>query len=355
MPVAFLWSWGDWLVLRAWDNENRVFVRAEMPMTNAIRIHETGGPEVLRWEAVTVGEPGPDQVLLRQTACGLNYIDVYQRQGLYPPGPLPAVLGMEAAGVVEAVGDAVTAFTVGDRVAYPMNQGAYAEARLIAADRLVKLPDTISERQAAAIMLKGLTAHYLLFRSYAVKPGDGILVYAAAGGVGLLLCQWAKHLGATVIGCVGSEAKAELARANGCDHVILYRDEDIAARTRELTDGAGVAAVYDSVGKATFEASLDALQPFGVLVSYGNASGPVAPFSPAILAPKGSLYVTRPTLATHIATRALLDEGAERLFGAVTDGLLHVQINQTYPLAETAQAHRDLEARNTTGSTVLLP
>jgi len=324
-------------------------------MTHAIRIHAHGGADVLRWDEVTVGKPGPGEVRLSQTACGLNYIDVYQREGLYPPGQLPAVLGMEAAGVVEAVGADVAHVAVGDRVAYPMCQGAYAEARLIAADKLVRLPDTIGDRQAAAIMLKGLTAHYLLFRSYPVKPGDSILVYAAAGGVGLLLCQWAKHLGARVIGCVGSEEKAELARANGCDHTILYRHEDIPAKVREFTDGEGVAVAYDSVGKDTFMASLDSLRPFGVMVSFGNASGKVEPFSPAILAPKGSLYVTRPTLATHIATRQLLEEGADRLFAAITDGLLHIQINQSYPLAETARAHRDLEARKTTGSTVLLP
>ena len=324
-------------------------------MTHAIRIHDYGDAGVLRWETVEVGGPGPGEVRLRQTACGLNFIDVYQRTGLYPAGELPAVLGMEAAGRIEALGEGVSGLAVGDRVAYPMRQGAYAEARTIAADKLVKLPETISDKQAAAVMLKGLTAHYLLFRSYPVQRDDSILVYAAAGGVGSLLCQWAKHLGATVIGCVGSEAKAEMARANGCDHTILYREEDIPLMVREFTDGEGVAAAYDSVGKATFMASLDALRPFGVLVSYGNASGPVEPFSPGILAAKGSLYVTRPTLATHIATRELLHEGAQRLFGAVTDGLLHIQINQTYALADTAQAHRDLEARKTTGSTVLLP
>ena len=322
-------------------------------MTHAIRIHTHGNADALAWEEVEPAAPGPGEVLLRQSACGLNFIDVYQRDGLYPAGDLPAVLGMEAAGVVEALGEGVEHFQVGERVAYPMCQGAYAEARVIAADRLVRLPDSVSDRQAAAIMLKGLTAQYLLFRSYPVKRGDSILVYAAAGGVGLLLSQWAKHLGACVIGCVGSEEKAELARANGCDHTILYRHEDIPARVREITDGEGVAAAYDSVGKDTFMDSLDSLSPFGVMVSYGNASGPVEPFSPGILAPKGSLYVTRPTLATHIATRELLDEGAGRLFAAVTDGLLHIQINQTYPLAETAQAHRDLEARKTTGSTVL--
>ncbi len=324
-------------------------------MTKAIRIHAHGGAEQLVWEDVPVGEPGPGEVLLRQTACGLNFIDVYLRDGLYPVGDLPTVLGMEAAGSVAAIGDGVEDLQVGDRVAYPMCQGAYAEARVIAADKLVRLPDSVSDRQAAAIMLKGLTAHYLLFRSYPVQPGDSILVYAAAGGVGSLLSQWAKHLGATVIGCVGSEAKAELARANGCDHTILYRDENIPERVREFTAGVGVAAAYDSVGKATFMDSLDSLRPFGVMVSYGNASGPVDAFSPGILAPKGSLYVTRPTLATHIATRELLEDGTDRLFRAVTDGLLHIQINQTYALADTAQAHRDLEARATTGSTVLLP
>ncbi|HOP15257.1 MAG: quinone oxidoreductase [Gammaproteobacteria bacterium] len=324
-------------------------------MTQAIRIHSHGNADVLRWEGVTVRAPGPGEVSLRQTACGLNFIDVYQRDGLYPAGELPAVLGMEAAGVIEALGEGVDHFAVGDRVAYPMCQGAYAQARVIAADRLLKLPETISDRQAASIMLKGLTAQYLLFRSYPVQPGDSILVYAAAGGVGLLMCQWASHLGARVIGCVGSEEKAELARANGCDYTIQYRDEDIAAKVREFTDGEGVAAVYDSVGKDTFMASLDSLRPFGVMVSYGNASGKVEPFSPAILAPKGSLYVTRPTLATHIATRGLLEDGAAALFRAVTDGLLHIQINQVYPLSETAQAHRDLEARKTTGSTILLP
>ncbi len=323
-------------------------------MTHAVRIHAYGDADVLRWEAMDVGRPGRGEVLLRQTACGLNYIDVYQRTGLYPAGDLPAVLGMEAAGVVEAMGEGVSDLSVGDRVAYPMCQGAYAEVRVIAADKLVRLPDSISDEQAAAMMLKGLTAHYLLFRSYPVQAGDNILVYAAAGGVGLLLCQWAKHLGATVIGCVGSPAKAELARANGCDHAILYRDEDIPSMVRELTGGVGVAAAYDSIGKATFMDSLDSLRPFGVMVSYGNASGPVEPFNPAILAPKGSLYVTRPTLATHIATRELLEDGAERLFSAVTDGLLRIQINQRCALSDTAQAHRDLEARKTTGSTVLL-
>jgi len=324
-------------------------------MPNAIRIHETGGPEVLRYEQVKTGEPGPGQVRIRQTACGLNFIDVYMRTGLYPVPELPATLGMEAAGVVEVVGDEVKSLAVGDRVAYAMTLGAYTEMRLIDAQKLIKLPGTIEDNTAAAMMLKGLTAHYLLFRTYPVKAGDTILVHAAAGGVGLILCQWAKHLGATVLGSVGSREKAELAMAHGCDHPIFYREENIAQRVRELTDGEGVAVVYDSVGQATFEASLDSLRPFGVLATFGNSSGKVKSFDPNILAPKGSLYVTRPTLATHTATRELLVEGANRLIEAVSKGIVKININQTYALADTAQAHRDLEARKTTGSTVLLP
>jgi len=322
-------------------------------MSKAIRIHETGGPEVLRWEEIEVGEPGPGQVRLRQTACGLNYIDVYGRTGLYPVGEFPAILGMEAVGVVDAVGDGVNSVSAGDRVAYAMQIGAYAEARLVDAGKLVKIPDSIDDKTAAAMMLKGLTAHYLLFRTYPVKQGDAILVYAAAGGVGLILCQWASLLGATVIGCVGSQEKADLAKANGCEHTILYRDEDIPTRVRELTNGTGVAAAYDSIGKATFEASLDSLRPFGVLATYGNASGPVEPFSPSILAPKGSLYVNRPTLATHTATRELLEEGANRLIKVVEDKSVKIHVNQSFALADCAEAHRNLEARKTTGSTVL--
>ena len=322
-------------------------------MTKAIRIHQTGGPEVLRWEDIEVGEPGPGQVRLRQSACGLNYIDVYGRSGLYPVGDFPAVLGMEGVGLVDALGDGVDGLALGDRVAYPMVLGSYAEARLIAAEKLVKLPESIGDETAAAMMLKGLTAHYLLFRTYPVKAGDDILVYAAAGGVGQILCQWANLLGANIIGCVGSEEKAGLARAAGCHHTILYRDEDIPSRVREITDGKGVAVAYDSIGKATFEASLDSLQPFGVLATYGNASGPLEPFNPLILAAKGSLYVTRPTLATHVATRQLLEEGAERLFDVVGSGKVDIHVNQILPLAECAEAHRQLEARETTGSTVL--
>lgn len=324
-------------------------------MTKAIRIHETGGPEVLTWEDVESAEPGPGEVRLRQTAVGLNFIDVYQRTGLHPIGTLPAAIGMEAAGIIEATGEGVCGFQAGDRVAYAMGLGAYAEERVIATDRLVKLPDGVDDHQAAAMMLQGMTAFYLLRRTYPVKAGETILVYAAAGGVGLILCQWAKHLGANVIGCVGSHEKAELARAYGCDHTILYRDEDIAARVREITNGNGVPVSYDSIGKATFESSIDSLAPFGMLVSFGNASGPVEPFNPGILAAKGSLYFTRPTLATHTATRELLDECANKLFAIVSSGQVKINVGQTYPLAETAQAHRDLEARKTLGSTVLVP
>ena len=322
-------------------------------MPKAIRIHSTGGPEQLIWEDVSLGAPAAGEVQLRQVACGLNFIDVYGRSGLYPVGDLPATLGMEAVGVIEALGDNVSEWQVGDRVAYPMNLGAYAEARNINASQLVKVPDNIDDETAAAMMLKGLTAHYLLFRTYPVKPGDHILMYAAAGGVGLILCQWAKLLGAHVIGCVGSDEKAELALANGCEHVIMYRDESIPQRVKEITGGEGVAVAYDSIGKATFMDSLDALRPFGVLATYGNASGPVDAFSPAILAPKGSLYVTRPTLATHISTRELLLEGAERLFDVVGSGQVKIAVNQRFALANCADAHRALEARETSGCTVL--
>jgi NADPH2:quinone reductase len=324
-------------------------------MTHAIRINQAGDADQLSWDKVTVNEPGPGQVKIKQTAVGLNFIDVYMRMGMYPIAEFPAVLGMEAAGVVESIGESVDGLSLGDRVAYCMVPGAYAEERLIAAEKLVKLPDEITDQTAAAMMLKGLTAHYLLYRSYAVQPGDNILVLAAAGGVGLILCQWAKHLGANVIGCVGSEEKAELARANGADHIILYREEDIAERVKDITAGEGVAVSYDSIGQATFEASLNSLRPFGVLVTYGNASGKVEPFSPAILAPKGSLYVTRPTLATHTATRELLTEGTDRLFDVVSKGIVNINVNQVLPLSDTAKAHRDLENRVTTGSTVLIP
>ncbi|MBO6947768.1 MAG: quinone oxidoreductase [Rhodospirillales bacterium] len=320
-------------------------------MVKAIRVYEAGGPEVLKWEDVEVGDPAPGEVRIKQNAVGLNYIDVYFRTGLYPV-EFPAIIGMEAAGVIDAVGDGVDEFKVGDRVAYPMVPGAYTEMRCMPTLKVVKLPDAIDDQTAAAMMLKGLTAQYLLFRTYKVKPGDNILVYAAAGGVGLILCQWAKKLGATVIGCVGSKEKADLAVANGCDHPILYRDENIPERVKELTGGEGVAVAYDSIGKATFMDSLDSLKPFGTMVTFGNASGPVDAFNPGILAPKGSLYVTRPTLGTHTATRELVLDGTKHLFDAVTSGDVKIAVNQTYELKDVAKAHADLEARETTGSTV---
>jgi NADPH2:quinone reductase len=323
-------------------------------MTKAIRIHQTGGPEVLTWETVALGEPGPGQIVMTQTAVGINYIDIYVRTGLYP-SELPVVAGMEAAGVVTQIGAGVSNLSVGDRVAYPMAMGAYAEARIIDAAKVVKIPDSISDQQAAAMMLKGLTAQYLLRRTYRVQPGDPILVYAAAGGVGLILTQWAKHLGAVVIGCVGSEDKAQLARDNGCDHTILYNTENVVERVKAITDGKGVAVVYDSIGQDTFMTSLDCLRPFGVMVTYGNATGKVAPFDLSLLAPKGSLSVTRPTLGTHIADRELFEAGAKELFDVVAAGHVTIAINQTFPLAEVGKAHQALESRQTTGSTVLIP
>lgn len=325
-------------------------------MSKAIRIHQHGGPEVLRWEEVTVGDPGPGQLRIRHGAVGLNYIDVYYRTGLYPLPALPWILGMEGAGVVEAIGADVTEFKVGDRVAYASPPvGAYAEARLIAADRVVALPDTIDDQTAAAMMLQGMTAQYLLRRTYRLQPGDTILFHAAAGGVGLIACQWARHLGATVIGTVGSDAKAELARAHGCQHVIVYSRENFSERVRDITNGQGVAVVYDSVGQDTFMGSLDCLRPMGMLVSFGNSSGPVAAFEPAILSAKGSLFLTRPTLMTYTAKRDDLIATASELFEVVASGAVKIEVHQAYPLAETVQAHRDLEARRTTGSTVLLP
>jgi len=323
-------------------------------MTRAIRIHETGGPEVLRWEEIPPASPAAGEVLLRQTAVGLNYIDTYHRTGLYPL-ELPAILGREAAGVVEAVGGAVDSRSVGDRVAYALEPGAYCETRVIAADRLVALPDAIDDLTAAAMMLKGLTVQYLLRSSYHVCPGDKILIHAAAGGVGLIACQWARALGATVIGTVGSEQKAALASAHGCDHPILYKEHDFVERVRDLTDGAGVQAVYDSVGRDTFAGSLDCLARRGTLVSFGQSSGPVEPFNIGALATKGSLTLTRPTLAHFIATAEDLAAASGELFDLHAAGDLRIEIGRTYPLSEAAQAHRDLEARATSGSTVLLP
>jgi NADPH2:quinone reductase len=325
-------------------------------MVKAIRIHEPGGPEALAWDDVEVGAPGPGQVRLRQTAVGLNYIDVYHRTGLYPLPELPCAIGLEAAGVVEELGEGVADLAVGDRVAYASPPlGAYAEARLMPADRLIKLPEGIDDRQAAAMMLQGMTVQYLIRRTYRVQPGETVLFHAAAGGVGLIACQWLSRLGATVIGTVGSAEKAALARAHGCHHTINYREEDFVERVKEITDGAGVPVVYDSVGKDTFDGSLACLRPFGLMVLFGSSSGPVPPFDLGKLAALGSLYITRPTLMTYNARREDLENSAAELFDAVLTGAVKVEVNQTYPLAEAAQAHRDLEARKTTGSTILLP
>lgn len=321
----------------------------------AIRIHETGGPEVLSWETLEIGRPARGEVLLRQTAVGLNYIDTYHRTGLYPLPQLPAVLGREAAGVVEEVGEGVTELAVGDRVAYALYPGSYTEARVIPADRLVPLPAEIDDRTAAGALLKGLTAQYLLRRTHAVRAGETVLVHAAAGGVGLIACQWARHLGATVIGTVGTPEKADLARAHGCDHPIQYDREDFVARVREITDGRGVPVVYDSVGRATFERSLDCLAPRGLMVSFGQSSGAVPPLNLGVLAQKGSLFLTRPTLATYIARREDLLRSAEELFDVLRSGRVQVEIGQTYPLQEAARAHQELEARKTTGSSLLIP
>lgn len=324
-------------------------------MPFAIRFHQTGGPEVLRWEEVAVGDPAPGEARVRHQAVGLNYIDTYHRSGLYPL-PLPSGLGTEAAGIVEAVGAGVTDLQIGDRVAYAGGPlGAYSQLRCLPADRLLKLPEAIDCRTGAAMMLQGLTAAYLLRRTYPVQAGDRVLIHAAAGGVGLIACQWAKALGATVIGTVSSEAKAELALAHGCDHIVYYTREDVAQRVREITGGEGVAVVYDGVGKDTFMGSLDSLRPLGMMVSFGNASGAVPPFNPLLLSQKGSLFLTRPTLGHYSAKREdLLALGAE-LFAVVASGRVKIEINQTYALSDAATAHRDLEARKTTGSTILLP
>jgi NADPH2:quinone reductase len=327
-----------------------------MKMGKAIRMHKTGGPEVLLWEECDPGSPGPGEVLLRHEAVGLNFIDVYHRTGLYPLPALPATPGMEGAGVVEAVGEGVTEVSIGDRVAYAgLPPGAYAEVRLIPAHRLVKLPEGISTRQGAAMMLQGMTARYLLHGCYKVKSGNTILIHAAAGGVGLIACQWAKHLGATVIGTVGSAEKAELARNNGCDHTINYRDEDFVSRVKEITSGGGVEVVYDSVGQSTFLKSIDCLRPLGMMVSFGQASGPIQTFDPGILAAKGSLFLTRPTLMTYTAKREDLLAHARDLFDVVGSGAVKIEARQSYRLAEAAQAHRDLEARKTKGSTIFIP
>ncbi len=322
-------------------------------MTHAIVVHETGGPEVLQWEAVSVGDPGEGEVRLRHTAVGLNYIDVYFRSGLYPAAAMPFTPGFEGAGVIEAVGPGVAGFAEGDRVCYGTSPpGAYAERRVIPASHLVKMPDGIDDRTGAAMMLQGMTVEYLIMKTCPVEAGQTVLFHAAAGGVGLIACQWLKHLGVEVIGTVGSDEKAELAKAYGAAHTINYRSEDFVERVQEITDGKGVPWVYDSVGKDTFMGSLDCLAPFGTLATFGNASGPVEPINPAILGPKGSVYVTRPTLFTHASHRPRLEEMAGNLFDVVLSGAVKIEVNQTYPLKDAAQAHADLEGRRTTGSTV---
>jgi NADPH2:quinone reductase len=324
-------------------------------MPKAIRIYETGGPEVMRWEDVEVGGPGEGQARVRHTAVGVNYIDTYHRTGLYPL-PLPTGLGSEAAGVVEAVGPGVTVVKPGDRVAYAGGgPGSYAEVRVLPAGVLVPIPEGVSDEVAAAVMLKGMTSQYLIRRTYPVKAGETVLFHAAAGGVGLFACQWLKALGATVIGTVGSDEKAAIARAHGCDHVIISTREDIAARVREVTGGAGVPVVYDSVGKDTFASSLDCLKPLGMMISFGNASGKVPPFDIGVLSQKGSLYLTRPTLATYTATRSDLEATAREVFEAIREGKVKVEIRHRYPLAEAVQVHRDLEGRKTVGSIVMRP
>jgi NADPH2:quinone reductase len=327
-----------------------------MTRAHAIRIHETGGPEVLRWEEVDVPPPDLGEAQVRHTAIGLNFIDTYQRSGLYKL-PLPSGLGAEGAGIVEAVGLGVSEVAVGDRVAYGSGAppGAYAEVRNLPAAALVRVPDAISDRAAAAVMLKGLTVHYLLRRTHRLHAGETVLLHAAAGGVGLLFCQWARALGATVIGTVGSEAKAELARAHGCTHTLIHGRDDIPARVRELTSGKGVPVVYDSVGKDTFAASLDSLAPLGLLVSFGQSSGLVPPLDLRVLSEKGSLFVTRPTLRTYTARRDDLVESCEALFEMVASGKVKVEIGAAFPLREAAEAHRALEGRKTTGSVVLEP
>ena len=323
-------------------------------MTNAIMIQQPGGPEEMRWEEVQIGAPGPGEVRLTQSAIGLNYIDCYHRSGLYPL-EMPHGIGMEAAGTVEEVGDGVTELAVGDRVAYACPPpGAYAEVRNISADKVVKLPDSIDNETAAAMMLQGMTVQYLIRSTFRVQAGQTVLFHAAAGGVGLIACQWLKQLGVTVIGTVGSPEKAELAKAHGCDHTILYREESFVDRVLELTDGVGVPVVYDSVGSDTYPGSLDCLEPRGMFVSFGNASGPITNFDPGLLAAKGSLFFTRPTLMTYTATRDDLVASANDLFEAVQKGV-KIEIHQRYALQDAAQAHRDLEARKTTGSTIFLP
>jgi NADPH2:quinone reductase len=325
-------------------------------MVAAVRVHKVGGPEVLTYEDISVQAPGPGQLRVKQHAIGVNFVDVYFRIGLYPPpGGLPFVAGNEAAGEVVDIGPGVSEFKRGDRVAYVQGPGCYAAERLVPADRAVKLPDKISYEQAAGMMLKGLTVQYLVRRTFKVEEGTIVLMHAAAGGVGLILCQWAKHLGANVIGTIGSKDKAELARANGCDHTILYRDEDFVARVKEITGGKLCDVVYDGIGKATFPASLDCIRPRGLFVSFGSASGPISAFDINMLQQRGSLFATRPTLNTYAAKRADLLAMAEDLFAVVGSGAVKIPVNQRYPLKDAAKAHRDLEGRQTTGSSILIP
>jgi NADPH:quinone reductase len=323
-------------------------------MVHAIRIHQNGGPEVMQWESVEVGDPGPGQVRLKQHAIGVNYIDTYQRSGLYKM-PMPFIPGNEGAGEVAAVGPGVTEFKVGDRAAYASPVGSYAQERLMPVDRLVKLPSSIDYKTGAAMMLQGMTVRYLLRQTYKVGKGTTMLLHAAAGGIGLIASQWARHLGATIIGTISTPDKAELAKAAGCTHVINYKSEDFVKRTRELTNGHGVDVVYDAVGKDTYPASLDCLKPLGLFVSFGNASGPITNFDILALSAKGSLYATRPTLVTYTAKREDLLANANELFDVVSKGIVKINVNQTYALKDAAQAHRDLEGRKTTGSIVLLP
>lgn len=321
-------------------------------MTKAIRFYEAGGPDVMKWEDVEVGSPGAGEVRIKHNAVGLNFIDVYFRTGLYP-APLPNGLGMEGAGVIEELGEGVSGLAVGDRVAYAGRPiGAYAEARVMPADTLIKIPDSIDDMTAAAMMLQGMTTEYLLQRTFQVKKGDTILFHAAAGGVGLMACQWARHIGATLIGTVGSDEKAEMAKANGCAHTINYRTENFTERVMDITDGKGVPVVYDAIGKDTFEGSLDCLSKRGLMVSFGNSSGPVENVNLAILGAKGSVYVTRPSLMDYNASRADLEKSAGDLINMVSSGALKVNIGQSYPLSEVRKAHEDLEGRKTTGSTV---
>ena len=323
-------------------------------MAKIVRFHSAGGPEVLSVEEADVGAPGPGEIKVEQAACGLNYIDTYHRSGLYPL-PLPSPIGLEAAGTVTAVGDGVTDLSVGDRISYGTGPiGAYASERLMPAAKAVRIPDGIETEQAAGMMLKGMTVEYLIRRTYAVQPGDTVLFHAAAGGVGLIACQWLKQIGATIIGTVGSPEKAELAKAHGCDHTILYRSENVVDAVKDLTGGTGVPVVYDSVGADTWDMSLDSLKPRGLMVSFGNASGPVPPIGLGSLSDRGSLYVTRPSLMSYAATREELVESADALFGAVAKGL-KIEVNQRYALDDVQQAHEDLHARKTTGSTILIP